>query len=344
VFTSIGLEHTAILGNTVELIAAEKAGIIKKNVPILVGPNAPHDVIRDIAVKKGAEGFYLCPSVAKDCDDDGIIGFIDYDVENSMISKTAIEILQQKGSFEKIASKRQNMKPISLDIINEGISVRPTCRFELYEYQLPTDHGNNSVQVIFDVAHNPQAMKLLQAKLLNLFPTARTNSKNDSSSSSQHQKTYSYRFIVGFSSDKDLASCSQTLLSLVNNDPTKIHLVQASNPRAASLRDILASEPKLNQAYYNNNDVSINYQVQHALELITKNRNKKLSPNSEETEKDQNEEEIIVVCGSVFLMSEARESFGIDEPRDSKYIAQIVGSGYKSGQENFGNNALRNNK
>ena len=32
----IELEHTEFLGNTVELIAAEKAGIIKKDIPVLI--------------------------------------------------------------------------------------------------------------------------------------------------------------------------------------------------------------------------------------------------------------------------------------------------------------------
>ncbi|MBU6447007.1 MAG: bifunctional folylpolyglutamate synthase/dihydrofolate synthase, partial [Verrucomicrobia bacterium] len=40
VITSIGLEHTAILGDTLELIAREKGGIIKPNVPLVVGPTA----------------------------------------------------------------------------------------------------------------------------------------------------------------------------------------------------------------------------------------------------------------------------------------------------------------
>lgn len=37
VITNIGLDHTAILGNTLEEIAAEKAGIIKTNIPVVVG-------------------------------------------------------------------------------------------------------------------------------------------------------------------------------------------------------------------------------------------------------------------------------------------------------------------
>jgi dihydrofolate synthase / folylpolyglutamate synthase len=37
VITNIGMDHVAILGNTIELIAREKAGIIKQNIPVIIG-------------------------------------------------------------------------------------------------------------------------------------------------------------------------------------------------------------------------------------------------------------------------------------------------------------------
>lgn len=37
IITNIGLDHTAFLGKTLEKIAVEKAGIIKKNVPVIIG-------------------------------------------------------------------------------------------------------------------------------------------------------------------------------------------------------------------------------------------------------------------------------------------------------------------
>lgn len=37
IITNIGLEHTALLGDTLQKIAAEKAGIIKKSIPVLIG-------------------------------------------------------------------------------------------------------------------------------------------------------------------------------------------------------------------------------------------------------------------------------------------------------------------
>ena len=45
--------------------------------------------------------------------------------------------------------------------------------------------------------------------------------------------------------------------------------------------------------------------------------------------------ELLVVCGSVFIMADAREELGIVEPRDSSVIAEVAGSGLRSSQENF---------
>ena len=53
--TNIGLDHTQILGDTLEKIALEKAGIIKKNVPLVIGEHqktiAP--IFKLIASQKG---------------------------------------------------------------------------------------------------------------------------------------------------------------------------------------------------------------------------------------------------------------------------------------------------
>ncbi len=55
VITSISLDHTQQLGNTLGLIAAEKAGIIKPGVPVLCGPldEEPRQVIAEIAQQHG---------------------------------------------------------------------------------------------------------------------------------------------------------------------------------------------------------------------------------------------------------------------------------------------------
>lgn len=54
--TSIGLDHTQFLGDTLEKIAGEKAGILKANVPAIVGrmPDEARDAIETIALQIGA--------------------------------------------------------------------------------------------------------------------------------------------------------------------------------------------------------------------------------------------------------------------------------------------------
>lgn len=55
VITTIGLEHTDLLGNSIEKIAYEKAGIIKRNVPVVTGANGKAlEKIRSIAKERNA--------------------------------------------------------------------------------------------------------------------------------------------------------------------------------------------------------------------------------------------------------------------------------------------------
>jgi dihydrofolate synthase/folylpolyglutamate synthase len=61
VITNIDLEHTEFLGDTLELIAGEKAGIIKRNTPVVTGAVQPGvlQVIEREAARKAAPVFLL---------------------------------------------------------------------------------------------------------------------------------------------------------------------------------------------------------------------------------------------------------------------------------------------
>ncbi|MEK3934045.1 folylpolyglutamate synthase/dihydrofolate synthase family protein [Sporosarcina sp. FSL W7-1349] len=61
VITSIALDHTAILGDTIEEIAAQKAGIIKQGIPVVTGPLTEEamKVVSDIA-QKSASDLLVC--------------------------------------------------------------------------------------------------------------------------------------------------------------------------------------------------------------------------------------------------------------------------------------------
>ncbi len=53
VITNIGIDHTQFLGNTLEQISKEKAGIIKKEIPVVIGETQPET--KPVFVKKARE-------------------------------------------------------------------------------------------------------------------------------------------------------------------------------------------------------------------------------------------------------------------------------------------------
>lgn len=104
VIVSISLEHTQWLGDTVEKIAAEKGGIIKPHTPIVIGPNVPYQVIKDLAQRKQA---YLtrveattishpnstATSSTSSSSSDKQPVVVDYDKENSLVAYHALRHL-----------------------------------------------------------------------------------------------------------------------------------------------------------------------------------------------------------------------------------------------------------
>ena len=288
IITSIGLEHTRILGDTIEKIALEKGGIIKAGRPVLVGPHVPHQVLRQCAAEKQAKGYYECHDLLLDHASQQSAEIQDYDQENARIAAAAIRLVEQEGRLPKLNA------PIPEDVIEKGTQQRPPCRFETF--QRP-----DGLTVVLDVAHNPPAMQYLMQKLRSTYPEGR------------------FRIIVGMSSDKDSNLCGKYILEGVNHDPETIHLVQAAHPRAAKLEDILENDfsTLLRHSHFDSEDRSVTRQIELGLKRA------------------QEEGEILVICGSVFLMAEAREALGFDEPRDSDYIAAVAGANLKAAQENF---------
>ncbi|KTB47684.1 bifunctional folylpolyglutamate synthase/dihydrofolate synthase [Dehalogenimonas alkenigignens] len=66
VITTIALEHTEVLGDTLGQIASEKAGIIKSGVPVIMAPQAPEArrVIEDVCRQRGAHLVRVDPEQA----------------------------------------------------------------------------------------------------------------------------------------------------------------------------------------------------------------------------------------------------------------------------------------
>lgn len=82
IITSIGLDHTAILGNTISKIAFEKAGIIKPCVPVFYADTIPES--NSVIEKRAAEVQAPCKKIGKDAFE--ILGIKDKHIAFSCIN------------------------------------------------------------------------------------------------------------------------------------------------------------------------------------------------------------------------------------------------------------------
>ena len=95
VITKIGLDHCDWLGDTVEKIAAEKAGIVKPGVPVVLGRNEPSvvEVVRRRAQEVGAP-FHYAPDLADESEvpaDFPLAG--SFNRENAVTALAALKVL-----------------------------------------------------------------------------------------------------------------------------------------------------------------------------------------------------------------------------------------------------------
>ena len=67
IITNISLDHTQFLGDTVEKIAFEKAGIIKKDVPALIGEIDRHSVHKFLQTQQSKPAHWFILPRTKGC-------------------------------------------------------------------------------------------------------------------------------------------------------------------------------------------------------------------------------------------------------------------------------------
>ncbi|HZJ84361.1 MAG TPA: folylpolyglutamate synthase/dihydrofolate synthase family protein [Syntrophomonadaceae bacterium] len=171
IITSVAIDHTNFLGNTLAEITHNKAGIIKRKVPVVIGkmPFEASQIIENYAYQNNASLFKdnlvnvlqvrSCSLLGYELDlkiGDNILENIffalrgDYQLENLTTALTAISALQEKGYFINETHIRQALKSLELPGRLEVISNKPL--------------------VIIDVAHNPHAAQALNQALEKLLP------------------------------------------------------------------------------------------------------------------------------------------------------------------------------
>jgi len=148
IITNISLDHTNLLGDTIEKIAKEKAGIIKNETPVIIGrrQKVTTSIFKSIAKQKNTNLIYASTQKSYASDLKG-----EYQKENINTVITAIMQLQKQGWA------------ITEDNIEQGLLETVANTQLLGRWQILTSNP----QIICDTAHNEDGIKEIAKQLSN---------------------------------------------------------------------------------------------------------------------------------------------------------------------------------
>jgi dihydrofolate synthase/folylpolyglutamate synthase len=273
IITNIGFDHMALLGNTLEAIASEKAGIIKNATPVVIGVLDPDTkkVFEDKASKENApiyfaEDYIEFKSFQNNWQNalfefnQPLIHSLDaplfpknftitcdlpakYQAKNLKAVLVATQLLSTMG-WKLAASKV--LKGLSQVKKNNGLMGRWECI-------------QDSPRVILDVAHNEHGIHALLEQLASLhYPQL--------------------HIVTGMVKDKDV----QAVLQLLPKNAL-YYFTQSHIPRALPVKELAEQAGSVGLNGHSFEDVNI------ALDAAIKNAN---------------QQDLILVIGSVFLVAE----------------------------------------
>lgn len=194
IITNISKDHTQFLGNTLAQIATEKAGIIKKSTPVVIGESIPETktVFENIAKEKNAPIIFSEDNIQFDDYNFPINGGIDYitkdygsihselsgayQIKNTNTILNAIHILEDQGLIKNKSAINSGFAKVCK---NTGLMGRWQ---ELQKKPL----------VICDTGHNPGGWQYLSTQIKN-------------------QKNKVKRIVFGMVDDKDVDTVMEML-------------------------------------------------------------------------------------------------------------------------------------
>ena len=221
VITNIGYDHQNILGNTLEEIATQKAGIIKENIPIVIGETLPETkpIFIETASSKNA--------IIHFAEENFIISYIDSEGELLLcnvqdIAENVTEkfrcglsgIYQAKNICTVLAAVKELRKldiNISETELHNGIEKVKELTGLRGRWEILQQHPT----IIADVAHNKDGIKQVIDQLITTHLTTQLH------------------FVLGFVRDKDV----EDVLKLFP-DNAKYYFTNAHIPRALVNTDL----------------------------------------------------------------------------------------------------------
>ncbi|MDR0566478.1 MAG: bifunctional folylpolyglutamate synthase/dihydrofolate synthase [Prevotellaceae bacterium] len=200
IITNVGLDHTELLGDTLEKIAREKAGVIKPGVPVVVGEHQPEvaRVFEQTAAERQAPlAFANRLRSAADTKKYALDLHGEYQQRNLCTALAALDCLRERGVFS-----------FSQKNIEDGLRTAAALTGLRGRWEQLCDRP----KIICDTAHNPHGLQQTMAQL------ARTPCGQ-------------LHIVFGMAADKDIDGAAALLPR-----NARCYFTQASTPRALPAR------------------------------------------------------------------------------------------------------------
>lgn len=245
IITNIGLEHTAMLGDTLEAIATEKAGIIKPDTPVLIGETQPET--EGVFIRKSfacSSRIYFAESLWELVPDGQTAEFQHF----KAIPKAQPAILPFKTDLLGAYQAKNIKTALAAADILRAMGWRLDMEMVLESFASVKrstglrgrwDFWQRDPDIILDVAHNPDGMRYL-ARNITQLPV---------------QKRKGLHILCGFATDKDVA----TTIAHFPED-ARLYFTQAAVPRAMPVAHLarLAGEAGLQGRSFSSPHAALN--------------------------------------------------------------------------------------
>lgn len=213
IVTNISLDHTQFLGDTLEKIAGEKAGIIKTHVPVVIGEKGTEsvaDVFRTKASETNSDLFFaedetLANSISQDEEGKWHIETVDF---GTIVDELAGAV--QNHNAKTVLCALRRLREMNFNISSKAVAAGFSHIIELTGLMGRWQTLQKSPLVICDTGHNPGGWQYLGPQLAKAV--------------SLHPNLY---MIVGMMKDKDIDS----VLGMMPRK-AKYFFTQASTERA----------------------------------------------------------------------------------------------------------------
>lgn len=220
VITNIGFDHTAFLGNTLEQIANEKAGIIKPKTPVVIGEYTPET--KAVFEAKASETASNIDFAQDDnlilSEDERTVDSICYHTKYIPSIKSELAGFCQRINANTILHSVEALRKIGFKISNNDILRGFSSVIELTGLRGRWQKVSTHPLIVCDTAHNSHGIKHIAEQLQQYLENGLYSN---------------IRIVIGMVKDKDI---SETLSLLPKS--AKYYFTQASIERSMSASEI----------------------------------------------------------------------------------------------------------